>query len=143
MNRSNNFRRFLRRGTAVVETAVVAPLLVLAMFGMVEVGQAYNVKQSVTLASREGARAASLPGATFDDAKGAVDASMSMAGLTGHTVTSNVSGLAPNDTQVWVKVSLPFNRASYTGMLMGGGSYTIGSTTTMRREGTTTGGGNS
>lgn len=135
MKSSNNFSRFLRRGSAVVETAVVAPLLVLSMFGMVEVGQAYNVKQSVTLASREGARAASLPGATFDDAKAAADASMSMAGLTGQTVTSNISLLAPTDVQVWVRVSLPFNRATYTGMLMGGGSYTIGSTTTMRREG--------
>ena len=139
MNRSNNFHRSLRRGTAVVETAVVAPLLVLAMFGMVEVGQAYNVKQSVTLASREGARAAALPGATFDDAKAAADASMSMASLTGYTVTSNVSSLGPTDTQVWVKVSLPFDRASYTGMLMGGGTYSIGSTTTMRREGASSG----
>ena len=64
---------------------------------------------------------------------------MSMASLTGYTVTSNVSSLGPTDTQVWVKVSLPFDRASYTGMLMGGGTYSIGSTTTMRREGASSG----
>ena len=60
MNRVNDRKRMLRRASAVVETAVVAPLLVLAMFGMVELGSAYNVKQTVTLASREGARAAAL-----------------------------------------------------------------------------------
>ena len=142
MNRPKQLRRrFLRRGSAVVETAVVAPLLILAMFGMVEVGQAYNVKQTVTLAAREGARAAALPGATFNDAKAAADASMTMAGLSGHTVTSNIAGLTPTDTQVWVKVSLPFNRATYTGSMMGGGSYDISSTTTMRREGVDNSGG--
>ncbi|HUN80333.1 MAG TPA: TadE family protein [Phycisphaerae bacterium] len=137
-------RRCMRRASAVVETAVVAPLLILAMFGMVEVGQAYNVKQTVTLAAREGARAAALPGATQADAQAAVDASMGMAGLTGYTMTTNMAGLQPTDTQVWVKVSLPFDRASYTGTMMGGGSYNITSTTTMRREGvdSSSGGGN-
>ena len=124
-----------RRASAVVETAVVAPLLVTCMFGILELGQAYNVKQTVTLASREGCRAAVLPGGTMSDAQAAVSQSMSMANLTGYTVTSNISTISATDTQVWVRVTIPFNRATFTGTLLGGGSYTIGSTTTMRREG--------
>lgn len=145
MKRNRKTNRMFRRGSAVVETAVVAPLLLLAMFGILELGQAYNTKQTVTLAAREGCRAAALPGATFTDAQAAADASMTMAGFSGHTVTSNISTLSSTDTQVWVKVAIPFNRATYTGSMMGGGSYTISSTTTMRREGidSTSGGGGS
>lgn len=125
----------IRRASAIVETAVVAPLMLLAMFGILELGQAYNTKQTVTLAAREGARAAALPGATLTDAQAAANASMTMAGFSGHTVESNISTLSPTDTQVWVKVGIPFNRATFTGSMMGGGSYTISSTTAMRREG--------
>lgn len=128
-------QRGQRRGSAVVETAVVAPLLLLAMFGILELGQAYHIKQTVALASREGCRAAALPGGNLGDAQAAVDASMGLSGLTGYTVTSNISSVGPNDTQVWVKVSIPFNRASFTGTMLGGGTYNISSTTTMRREG--------
>jgi Flp pilus assembly protein TadG len=141
MKKEKKRSRFLRRGSAIVETAVVAPLLLLAMFGMVELGQAYNVKQTVTLAAREGARAAALPGATFTDAQAAANASMTMAGLSGHTVTSNIATMAATESQVWVKVAIPFSQATYTGSMMGGGSYTIASTTTMRREGVDSGSG--
>jgi Flp pilus assembly protein TadG len=137
-----NASGLVRRGSAVVETAVLAPLICMAMFGILELGQAYNVKQTVTLAAREGARAAALPGGTFADAQAAVDQAMAMANLTGYTTTSNINELGPTDTRVWVKVSIPFNRAMFTGTMLGGGSYNISSTTTMRREGVDeTGGG--
>ena len=127
--------RFVRRASAVVETAVVAPLLVTAMFGILELGQAYNIKQTLSLAAREGCRAAALPGGTMTDAQTAVNQVMAMGNLTGYTTTSNISSMTAADSQVWVQVSLPFNRATFTGSLLGGGSYTISSKTTMRREG--------
>ena len=135
MKRNMRRNRFLRKGSAVVETAVVAPLLLLAMFGMVELGQAYNVKQTVNLAAREGARAAALPGATEPDAIAAATSVMSMASLTGYSVTTNMATLQPTDTQVTVNVSMPFNQATYTGNMMGGSTITISSQATMRREG--------
>ncbi len=127
--------KYGRRGTAVVEFAVMAPLLVTAMLGMIEVGYAFMVKQTVTLAAREGARAAALPGGEMTDAQAAVDASMAAADLTGYTTTSNVAGLGPTDVEVWVQVSIPFDRVSFSGSLLGGGSFSISSKTTMRREG--------
>lgn len=125
----------LRRGTTVVETAVMAPLIVTAMFGMLEVGHAFMVKQTVTLAAREGARAGSLPGGDMADVQAAADASMAAASLSGYTVTSNIESLGSSDTQVWVQVSIPLDRATFTGSLLGGGSFTVASRTTMRREG--------
>lgn len=127
--------RHRRRGVAVVETAVIAPVLILGMLGMMEVGWAFMVRQTVTLASREGARAAALPGGVMTDVEAAVDAAMGAAGLTGYTTTSDVSTLGPTDTEVTVSVSIPLSRVSFTGGLLGGGSFNIGSSTTMRREG--------
>mgnify|MGYP002622594413 CR=1 FL=1 len=128
-------KRFARRGAAVVETAVVAPLMILAMFGMIEVGYAFMVKQTVTLASREGCRAAALPGGNMTDVQSAVDASMGAADLTGYSTTSNISSVGPTDTEVWVEVSMPLNRVGFTGQMLGGGSFDITSRTSMRREG--------
>lgn len=124
-----------RRGAAVVETAVVAPVLILGMLGMMEVGWAFMIRQTVTMASREGARAAALPGGTMTDVNAAVDAGMAAASLTGYTTTSNLSSLGPTDLEVWVSVSIPLNRVAFTGNMLGGGSFNISSTTTMRREG--------
>ncbi len=125
----------MRRGVAAVETAVVAPLLVVAMLGMMEVGYAFMVRQTVTMASREGARTAALPGGSMSDVNTSVDEAMAAAGLEGYTTTSNVDSLGSSDTEVWVTVSIPLNRVSFTGSLLGGGSFDINSTTTMRREG--------
>ncbi len=51
-------------GAAVVEFAVVAPLLVMLTFGMIEISRIVMVKQLLINASREGARLAVLPTAT-------------------------------------------------------------------------------
>jgi len=131
----NLLRKYGRRGTSVVEMAVMAPLLLTAMLGMFEVGYAFMCKQTVTLAAREGARAAALPGGCMDDVEAAVDASMAAANLSGFSTSSNISECGPSDFEVWVEVSLPFDRASFTGSLLGGGSFNITSKTTMRREG--------
>lgn len=125
----------MRKGAAVVETAVVAPLLILGMLGMMEVGWAFMLRQTVTLAAREGARAGSLPGATLADVEAAVDASMGAANLEGYTTESNIAQLGAADLDVSVTVSIPLDRATFTGSMIGGGSFNISSTTTMRREG--------
>jgi Flp pilus assembly protein TadG len=55
-------RRFQPRcGAAAVELAVVAPLVVGLLVGLLEVGQIVKVNQIVSNAAREGARSASTP----------------------------------------------------------------------------------
>lgn len=49
----------VRRGAAAVELAVVAPFLILIVFGGIEIGQFVNCSQLASNASREGARKAS------------------------------------------------------------------------------------
>ena len=48
------------RGSVVVEFALVLPIIVLLLFGMIEFGRGYNAKVQLTSAVREGARAVAL-----------------------------------------------------------------------------------
>ncbi|MDZ7676002.1 MAG: TadE family protein [Acidimicrobiales bacterium] len=53
------------RGAALVEFALILPLLCALLFGIVQFGLAYDRKQSVNSAAREGARLAGLEASTF------------------------------------------------------------------------------
>jgi Flp pilus assembly protein TadG len=48
------------RGAAAVELALVTPLLLLMLFGVIDFGRMLNAQITLTEAAREGARAASL-----------------------------------------------------------------------------------
>jgi Flp pilus assembly protein TadG len=45
-----------RRGQAMVEFALILPILLLLVIGIVEFGRAWNISQTLTDAAREGAR---------------------------------------------------------------------------------------
>lgn len=51
-----------RSGVATVEFAIVAPFLLILIFGIWEIGRAITVTQDLTNAAREGARLASIQG---------------------------------------------------------------------------------
>ena len=53
-----------QRGTALLETALTLPLLLLVSVGIFEFGRAYQTWQVLTNAAREGARLAVLPDST-------------------------------------------------------------------------------
>lgn len=56
--------RTRERGSAMVETAIVLPLLLMLMVGIFEVGRAYETWQVLTNAAREGARMSVTPSST-------------------------------------------------------------------------------
>ena len=55
------------RGAAAVEFALILPLLILLVFGIVQFSLAYNRQQGLHAAAREGARIASLPQTTSSE----------------------------------------------------------------------------
>jgi Flp pilus assembly protein TadG len=55
-----------RRGQALAEFALVLPLVLLFMAGIIEMGRAWNIKQVVTDAAREGARYTVVKDQTVD-----------------------------------------------------------------------------
>ncbi len=55
-----DFVRRERRGAVAVEFAIVAPILVAILFGLIELGRAFEMQNLLEVAAREGARFASM-----------------------------------------------------------------------------------
>ena len=119
-----------------MEFAVVAPLFVLFVFGMIEYGRMVMVQQVITNASREGARRAVLDGATADDVTQVVNDYLASANITGATVTIDPPN--PSDAAfgepVTVTVSIGFDQVSWLPAPMYLGGRELTATTVMRRE---------
>lgn len=125
-----------RRGAAMVEFALVAPLFLCLIVGIVEVGRAVVVQQLLTNASREGARIAGYDSTTqTSTVTSAVNAYLADVGITGATTTASPSLATVADGQpVSVSVSVPFTNVSLlpTPILLG--STTLQATSVMCRE---------
>ena len=87
---SLSLRRFVRgeRGAELLEFALVLPLLLLVLAGILDMGLLFKDYQVVTNAAREGARMASLPGWTETDVKARVDAYLAAGGFQGAATTT-------------------------------------------------------
>ncbi len=140
-----------RRGAAIVEFAVVSPLLFLLVMGAIDVGQYVNVSQTVSDASREGARLAAQNEMTSSSSVESVileyledsfpnisDTALSAA--TSITVT-NSAGTPITDlttisagSSVSVQVDLEFDTVRWMQSVHLGNNRALSTTTTTRRE---------
>ena len=117
-------RRFQPRcGTAAVELAVVAPLVVGLLVGLLEVGQIVKVNQIVSNAAREGARTASSGVNTYADVQTTVANYLTNAGITNQSqLTVTVSDVTQGNLgpqfnpstanwldQLQITVTLPYS----------------------------------
>ena len=112
-----------RRGTAAVELAVIAPLVVSLLIGLLEVGQLVRIKQIVCSAAREGARTASTGVNSYADVRTTVMNYLTNAGITNQNgltvtvsdVTQGNSGPQFNPSsansldQLLITVALPYS----------------------------------
>ena len=130
-----SFRK--QRGAAAVEFAVVAPIFVLLLFGMIEYGRMVMVQQMLTNATREGARRAVLDGTTMADVKTTVNDYLTSGSITVNddeiTVTPDPSAASFGDP-VTVSLTIPFTRVSWLPSPMFLGSANMSATSVMRRE---------
>ena len=104
------------RGQALVEAALITPVVLLIMVGIFEVGRAYQTWQVLTNAAREGARAAVVPGANGTTVKELVKKYMTdgqLGGVGTATVTVNqAASINVNGTSIGaslVTVDYPFS----------------------------------
>lgn len=103
-----------RRGQATVELALVTPLLMIIVVGIFEFGRAWNEKQVITNAARDGARVAALTlnsgGQIADDsANNTIARTLSTAGIsmpTGQPTWTNFKG--STGSAVTVRLSVPY-----------------------------------
>lgn len=130
-------------GQSLAEFAIVLPILLALLVGIFEFGVAWNRKQVLTNAAREGARRAVLPSPTpADTVDAVVDNYLNSAGIPSGDVTRNYVGLASTTggtvtIQLQMNHTMPFVSA-VSGLLGGGGgtpgSVTLTSVVNMRKE---------
>jgi Flp pilus assembly protein TadG len=83
------------RGASIVEFAIVAPLLFLLLFGIIDFGWAFSQNLDVKHAAREGARLAAVNAAPGSDPADRLDGLIAM-------VRERSTELADEDTEVFV-----------------------------------------
>ena len=105
-----------RRGAALVELAIVMPILCLLTLGLMEYGWVFLKVSQVNQAARQGVRTAVRPDATTENVKAAVAAMMLQAGIksTDYTLTYTDIGVAVGQP-VTVHVSVNYNKITLTG----------------------------
>ena len=142
MNVRRRFRRAVRRSysgraraAAVVEFAVVLPLLLTILFGIIEYGWVFMVRQTLQTSAREGCRLAVLQSSVepYTNVVAAVNQVMAPTGLTTYEVTMT-HATSSNPVEV-VVVSVPYNDVSLLGGFFGTHDYDLVGSCSMRKEG--------
>jgi Flp pilus assembly protein TadG len=123
----------VRRGVAVVELAIVSPLLFAMLFGIIEFGWLFTVQHTMVNASREGARVGVLQGATVEEIEATTREFLAPMGLNDR-VTINITEAIPSDPFVTVQVTVPREEVSLVGNFFGFSGGMLEGTTTMRQE---------
>jgi len=137
------------RGQALLETAIMLPILLLVSVSIFEFGRAFQTWQVLTNAAREGARVAVLPDSTAADVEARVRSYMSSGQLSASASASvvidqNVDmsiGASTAKSSV-VTVSYPFSfmvlnpvaNLVVRGSTLGGAPLTLAASAQMRNE---------
>jgi len=106
------------RGIVAVEMALLLPLLLLLLFGMLEYGSLFWRAQQIGAAARQGARIGALPSGTSATVTAAVDTLMNNYGLggTGYTVALTPANPASLDSgeSFTVTITVPYSSIQLT-----------------------------
>ena len=137
------------RGQALLETALILPLILLVSVSIFEFGRAYQTLQVLTNAAREGARLAILPSSTPSDVQSRVTAYLQagqLANSNNATVSVNqnvsISIGATAAAASLVTVNYPFSfmvlnpvaKLVVNGSTLGGAPLTLTASAEMRNE---------
>jgi Flp pilus assembly protein TadG len=109
-----------RSGQSLVEFVLIAPMLLLLIFGMVEFARAWNIRHVLTDAAREGVRVLVLPPHDTLVAQQAIATALAATGLNiaNATVTYNTAVVTPgNDPACEITIVYPVSLGG-VGMLL-------------------------
>jgi Flp pilus assembly protein TadG len=134
-----------RRGSAVMDAALVFPVLISLTFGSIEFGHFFFTKHTFQGAAREGARRAIVPGESNTTVTSAVADAMTAAGFTSTQYTvaiRNATDTANLDvatttagTGILVKVYAPWVNVGIRPLGLIGTTKNVQGQTVMRKEG--------
>ena len=131
-----------KRGTSVVEMAIVLPLLLTLMFAIGEFGIMFTQYQTLINAAREGARtgvlfrgASCVAGTVKSQIATTVNDYMVGTGIQTGTLTTTSSGeCGGSGTQLIVTSAVPYNFAALPGLAGLQSNITLSARSTMRNE---------
>jgi Flp pilus assembly protein TadG len=118
-----------------VEFAVVGPLLLTLLFGIIEYGYVFLVRQTVVHAAREGCRVAVLQSTDepYTEVTDRVAEIMASVGLSNYTLTmTHASVDNPEET---VRISVPMSDVSLVGSIIPHSATEVVGAASMRKEG--------
>src|SRR5262249_20780754 len=105
--------RVTRWGTSAVEFAVIAPILLFTIIGIIEVARAFMVTEMLSSAARVGCRTGIVPGRSTSDITTAVTNHLSGMGLATESITVEVNDVVANPStaadysEITVIVTIP------------------------------------
>ena len=117
-----------RRGTALVEMALVLPIFMMVTLGIVEFGRAMMVSQLVTNAAREGARQAIIDGSNNANVRSTIETFMQQSAnvapgdliititvtpAPGNTDPANQVANTSSGDLIQIMIDVPFNKVSF------------------------------
>ncbi len=129
-----------RRGAALVEFAVVTPVLLAILFGIMEFGQLFRVRQTAQHAAREGCRMAVLQStakpysASSSPVYQRISEIMTAGGVAFSGGMLSITEDTPGDPTVSVTITVPYSDVSVTGFI-GQVTENVSGTCSMRKEG--------
>lgn len=124
------------RATALVEFAVVLPLLLTILFGIIEYGWTFMVLQTLQNAAREGCRISVLQTSTepYTDVETRIGQVLGPTGLTTYsTVMEHADGFSTCDETI--NITVPREDVSLLGGFFGSYTNDLVGSCTMRKEG--------
>jgi len=117
-----------RRGAAIVEFALIAPVFFALILGIIEFGRMLMVEQILINAAREGARAATISGETDSQVTTVVSTYMANSNIAGYTQTLSptLASSPASGSALTLTVSVPCQTVSW----LGGSTWFNGKTLT-------------
>ena len=125
---------WLKRGSAVVEMAVVTPLLFALTFGIIEFGWEFTVRHTMVNAAREGCRVGIIQGKTNSDITSRVTQLLTPLNIQSK-VTTAITGPTSTDPTITVTLTVPQSQISLVGNVIGMTFGTVKASCSMRVEG--------
>ncbi|MCC9603943.1 pilus assembly protein [Stieleria sp. JC731] len=129
----SKLNRRRRRGTAMVEFAIVAPVLFFFFFAAFEFCRVAMIRHTVDNAVYEGCRDAIIPGATANLARTKAESILGTLGLTAYDITVTPAVIDNETPEVTVAIDVRLDANTFVPPQFTGGR-SITRTLTMQRE---------
>jgi Flp pilus assembly protein TadG len=104
------------RGSATVEFALLAPVLILLLLGIMEFGRAYNAQISLTNAAREAVRVMAITNDSTTASAAAVGQEPAIAGGTVKFSASSPTGATTCSAGAQITVTVSYSLRTMTGI---------------------------